>query len=108
MLALPRIGLPIVAGLLMSAIMPTANASALPVAKSATSQAIVRVHHDLREDRWNRPRYRHNRRHHYRVEVVDAPYTHVETGRHVIVDAPFAHVYFGPRGHHIVAPFVDL
>jgi hypothetical protein len=25
-----------------------------------------------------------------------------------VVDAPFAHVYSGRRGHHVVAPFVDL
>ena len=44
----------------------------------------------------------------YRGEVVDAPFSRVETGRHTVVDAPFAHVYSGRLGHHIVAPFVDL
>ena len=111
MLALLRVGLPTAAGLLISAIMPIKTASALPAAKpanSAASPAIVRVHDDLWDDRWERPRYRYYRPHYYRGEVVDAPFAHVETGRRVIVDAPFAHVYVGPRGRHIVAPFVDL
>ena len=56
-------------------------------------------------------RYHHYDRDYYDYdtgEVVDAPYTHVETGDRVVVDAPFAHVYSGRHGQHIVAPFVDL
>jgi hypothetical protein len=111
MLASPRSGLPTVAGLFMTAILPIASASALPAAKPATpatSSAVVRVHHDSWDYDRDRPRYRYHHRHYYRGEVVDAPFTHVETGRRVIVDAPFTHVYVGPRGRHIVAPFVDL
>ena len=52
----------------------------------------------------------HHRRHHrhHHDEVVDAPFTHVESGHRVVVDAPFAHVAVGRYGRHIVAPFVDL
>jgi hypothetical protein len=52
----------------------------------------------------------HIRHHHayVRDRTVDAPFAHVESGRHTIVDAPFAHVYVGRHGRHIVAPFVDL
>jgi hypothetical protein len=58
------------------------------------------------DDYGYRHRY-HGHRRYYGGDVVDAPYTHVEPGR-VVVDAPFTHVYSGPRGRHIVAPFVDL
>lgn len=74
---------------------------------AGSHSALVRAHYD----RWDGQHYyRHARyyRGYYRDNVVDAPFTHVETGRHVIVDAPFTHVYVGPRGRHIVAPFVDL
>jgi hypothetical protein len=112
MLAPPRLGLPAVAALFMSVTLPITSAGALPASKpaiAAASSAAIRVHHDSWDDDWDRPHYRYyHHRDYYRGEVVDAPFAHVETGRHVIVDAPFTHVYVGPRGHHIVAPFVDL
>jgi hypothetical protein len=72
---------------------------------TSPSSALVKVHHDSRIDRHHR---RHAHKHYRRGEVVNAPFTRVETGRRVIVDAPFAHVYSGRRGHHVEAPFVDL
>ena len=55
----------------------------------------------------------HDRRYHHRQypryeRHVDAPFTHVETGRRVVVEAPFATVYAGRRGRYVRAPFVDL
>jgi hypothetical protein len=50
----------------------------------------------------------HRRHHHGRSHIVDAPYTHVESGRHVAVDAPFTTVYVGRRGRYVRAPFVEL
>jgi hypothetical protein len=77
-------------------------------AAPAVPTAIVKIH-----DRWNddedydgHHRRRHHRHHH--DDVVDAPFTHVESGHRVIVDAPFAHVAVGRHGRHIVSPFVDL
>lgn len=66
---------------------------------------VVRVHDahdDEDDDDWDGRRHHRGRRH------VDAPYTHVETGRRVVVEAPFASVYVGRRGRHIRAPFVNL
>lgn len=67
----------------------------------------------LVSDDWDDHR-RHRR--HYRDHddgddhVVDAPYTHVETGYggRVAVDAPYASVRVGRRGVWVRAPFVDL
>jgi hypothetical protein len=64
---------------------------------------LVKVHDD-----GYRRRHRHYHRRYYRGHVVDAPFAHVESGRHTVVDAPFVHVYSGRHGNHIVAPFVDL
>ena len=113
MMAASRLDLAALAGLLMAAVLPMTSALALTAAKpqaaAATSSPVVRVNHDSWDDEWDRPRYRYYGHHrYYRGEVVDAPFAHVETGRRVVVDAPFAHVYVGRRGHHIVAPFVDL
>jgi hypothetical protein len=75
----------------------------------------VNIHDRRYNDRWNDDNddevyddhhHRHHRHHH--DDVVDAPFTHVESGHRVIVDAPFAHVAVGRYGRHIVAPFVDI
>lgn len=91
--------------LLGSAGLTVANAA--PGAGTAVmgqaSSSLVKVHDD--GDRWRR---RHYHRRYYREHVVDAPFTHVESGRHTVVDAPFVHVYKGRHGKHIVAPFVDI
>ena len=39
---------------------------------------------------------------------VDAPFTHVESGRRVVVEAPFTSVYVSKRGRYVRAPFVSL
>jgi UTP:GlnB (protein PII) uridylyltransferase len=77
-------------------------------AAPAVPAVTVKIH-----DHWNddedyddHHRRRHHRHHH--DDVVDAPFTHVETGHRVTVDAPFAHVAVGRYGRHIVAPFVDI
>ena len=74
--------------------------------RATAPAAAIQVH-----DRWYGDEDysgRHYIRRHHHDDVVDAPFTHVETGQRVIVDAPFAHVAVGPHGRHIVAPFVDL
>jgi hypothetical protein len=88
--------------------MASAPASALTAASlraASAATAVVNI-----QDRWeddgdysDRP----YRRHHHDA-VVDAPFTHVETGHRIIVDAPFAHVAIDRHGRHVVAPFVDL
>lgn len=65
-----------------------------------SDSAVVKVH-----------RRHHHHHHHHRYgrgHVVDAPFTRVETGRHVAVDAPFTTVYVGRRGRYVRAPFVEL
>jgi UTP:GlnB (protein PII) uridylyltransferase len=77
-------------------------------AVSPAPTAAVKIH-----DRWNDDEdyddqhWRRHHRHHY-DDIVDAPFTHVESGHRVIVDAPFAHVAVGRYGRHVVAPFVDI
>jgi hypothetical protein len=83
-------------------------ANAMPAVSATagiTPSTLVKVHDD--GDRYWR-RHHSYHRHSYRGHVVDAPFTHVESGRRTVVDAPFAHVYNGRHGQHIVAPFVDL
>jgi hypothetical protein len=84
------------------------SAFSAPALRAAAGTSAIKIH-----DRWNDDedyRGRHWRRHHrhHHDDVVDAPFTHVETGHRVIVDAPFAHVAVSRHGRHIVAPFVDL
>lgn len=53
----------------------------------------------------------HSRKYrHHHDRVVDAPFTHVETGpRHrTSVWAPFTRVHVSRRGTYVRAPFVDL
>ncbi|HXE01743.1 MAG TPA: hypothetical protein VN623_07325 [Hyphomicrobium sp.] len=112
MTTFPRSASAIVAAVGAVAITSISGADATPVAKHAMTSshsAVVKVQHDSRDDGWYDRHYRrYHHRHYRRGEVVDAPFTRVETGRHTVVDAPFAHVYSGRRGHHVVAPFVDL
>jgi hypothetical protein len=90
-----------------SALTASTPAGAMAIAKKyATASAALKVH-DRGDDDWDGRHYRHYRHGRY-SEVVEAPFTRVETGHRVIVDAPFAHVYVGRHGRHIVAPFVDL
>ena len=90
----------------------TAAPAGLSAAKSDTGAGITKVHgedwHD--DDDWEDDDYEYRRQHHrhHGRRHIDAPYAHVETGRHVVVDAPFAHVYVGRHGRRIVAPFVDI
>ena len=73
-----------------------------------TPTAVVKVSDRWADDDEDRDhRWHRHHRHHY-DEVVDAPFTHVQSGHRVIVDAPFAHVAVGRYGRHVVAPFVDL
>lgn len=69
---------------------PAVTVAPVRVAKAET--AIVKVHR------------RGARQSHH----VDAPFTHVETGRKVAVEAPFTSVYVGKRGRYVRAPFVSL
>lgn len=87
------------AGLSVANAAPGAGTAAV----SQASPNLVKVHDD--GYRWRR---RHYHRRYYRGHVVDAPFAHVESGRHTVVDAPFVHVYKGRHGKHIVAPFVDI
>ena len=112
MITFPRSASAIIAAAGAVAITSISGVSAAPVAKhkvASSRSAAVKVQHDSREDRRAHRHHRYSYHRHYsRGEVVDAPFTRVETGRHTVVDAPFAHVYSGRRGHHVVAPFVDL
>jgi hypothetical protein len=87
------------------------STSGLNQTARGTNAAVVQIHDEWNDDEDDRDRHgrRHHRHHHDDDdEVVDAPFTHVESGHRVIVDAPFAHVAVGRHGRHIVAPFVDL
>lgn len=83
----------------------TSNVHTLRHSKDA---AVVKVHGSWHDDDDDGAYYRVYHRHHDRDEVVDAPFTHVESGRRVVVDAPFAHVAVNRNGRHIVAPFVNI
>jgi hypothetical protein len=75
---------------------------------AAPSSHVVAINHE------HRPRWKKRRAHRYHDHdsdhVVDAPFTHVETGyrRRVAVDAPFTGVRVSRRGVWVRAPFVDL
>ncbi len=102
---------------LATALMAGVAAAALPAGAGATPigaaaknaknvsapSEVVKVH--ARKDRHHHRRY--YERHDYERDV-DAPFTHVETGRHTFVDAPFAMVYVGRHGRYVRAPFVNL
>lgn len=102
---------PVTAAVASALIASAPDARSATIAKhtiSPATSAIIKVH-DSWDDDWDgRPGQHYHHHHYYPDTIVDAPFTHVETGRHVIVDAPFTHVYVGPYGRHIVAPFVDI
>lgn len=104
-----RAALAMVAVLAASALTTSLPAGAMTLAKKpAAASAALKVH-DRWDDDWDGRPYRNRHYRHGRYsEVVEAPFTRVESGRRVVVDAPFAHVYVGRHGRHIVAPFVDL
>ncbi len=85
-----------------AAVLP-AGADAAPVGAGAknvsASSEVVKVH-------TRKHKHRHYRR--YDERHVDAPFAHVETGRHTVVDAPFTTVYAGRHGRYVRAPFVNL
>ncbi|MBS0232996.1 MAG: hypothetical protein JSR99_05875 [Proteobacteria bacterium] len=94
------------AAAVIASLMAVSAANAMPVANPATggvTSNLVKVH-----DRYDRDDYRYHHRYYRGRHVVHAPFTRVESGGRTVVDAPFAHVYDGPRGTHVVAPFVDL
>ncbi|MCB1485550.1 MAG: hypothetical protein KDJ17_11735 [Hyphomicrobiaceae bacterium] len=76
------------------------NASTISAAANGVSapSAVVKVHSRRYKHRHDRDYERH----------VDAPFTHVETGRRVVVDAPFAFVHVDRHGRYVRAPFVNL
>ena len=80
------------AGLSTCAVLGLWPAAAYPSVDQGTgaTSAVVKVHGDWDDEdgRWQRRRHHHHGHNH----TVDAPFTHVETGRRVVVDAPFAHV----------------
>lgn len=96
------------AGLSTCAILGLSPAAAYPTVDQGpgATSAVVKVHGDWDDEdgRWQRRRHHHHGHDH----TVDAPFTHVETGRRVVVDAPFAHVTVDRYGRHIRAPFVNL
>ena len=93
--------------------MSGAPASAAPLGGHRASAAHDGRAVTLVSDDWDDRRHRRHR-HYFRDydgdHVVDAPYTHVETGYggRVAVDAPYASVRVGRRGVWVRAPFVDL
>ena len=85
------------AGLLVTAAMLPQQASALPGAGAAETQARPALVHQV-----NRRYYRDN------GTYVRAPFAEVDTRGGTWVAAPFARVYSGRRGTWVRAPFVDL
>lgn len=112
MTAISRLALAAIVALASLAAASIGDAGAMQISKRAVaspSPARLKVHHDSWNDDWDHEHHRpYHHRHRHPDAVVDAPFAHVETGRHTVVDAPFTHVYVGRHGRHIVAPFVDL
>lgn len=83
--------------------MRPAGAGAAPIGAAAKNisapSEVVKVH---------TRKYKHRHHGRYYERHVDAPFTHVETGRHTVVDAPFTMVYVGRHGRYVRAPFVNL
>jgi hypothetical protein len=83
-----------------AAVIP-AGAGAAPIgaaAKNVSAPSEVVKVHTRKHKHYGRYYERH----------VDAPFAHVETGRHTVVDAPFTTVYVGRHGRYVRAPFVNL
>jgi hypothetical protein len=89
------------AGLLLTAAMLPPQASALPSAGVAETQARPALVQQV-ASRYNRRYYRDN------GTYVRAPFAEVDTRGGTWVAAPFARVYSGRRGTWVRAPFVDL
>ncbi|MGB8708745.1 MAG: hypothetical protein WCD39_03115 [Methyloceanibacter sp.] len=89
------------AGLLVTAAMLPQQATALPGAGVAETQARPGLVQQV-ASRYNRRYYRDN------GTYVRAPFAEVDTRGGTWVAAPFARVYSGRRGTWVRAPFVDL
>ena len=89
------------AGLLVTAAMLPQQASALPGAGVAETQARPALVQQV-ASRYNRRYYRDN------GTYVRAPFAEVDTRGGTWVAAPFARFYSGRRGTWVRAPFVDL
>jgi hypothetical protein len=89
------------AGLLLTAAMLPQQASALPPAGVAETQARPALVQQV-ASRYNRRYYRDN------GTYVRAPFAEVDTRGSTWVAAPFARVYSGRRGTWVRAPFVNL
>jgi hypothetical protein len=89
------------AGLLVTAAMLPQQASALPGACVAETQARPALVQQV-ASRYDRRYYRDN------GTYVRAPFAEVDTRGGTWVAAPFARVYSGRRGTWVRAPFVDL
>ena len=88
------------AGLLVTAAMLPQQASALPGAGVAETQARPGLVQQV--SKYNRRYYRDD------GTYVRAPFAEVDTRRGTWVAAPFARVYSGRHGTYVRAPFVDL
>jgi hypothetical protein len=89
------------AGLLVTAAMLPQQASALPGAGVAETQARPGLVQQV-GSKYNRRYYRDD------GTYVRAPFAEVDTCRGTWVAAPFARVYSGRHGTYVRAPFVDL
>ena len=89
------------AGLLVAAAMLPRQASALPGAGAAETQARPGLVRQV-ASKYNRRYYRDN------GTYVRAPFTEVDTRRGTWVAGPFARVYSGRHGTWVRAPFVNL
>ena len=89
------------AGLLVTAAMLPQQASALPGAGVAETQARPALVQQV-ASRYDRRYYRDN------GTYVRAPFAEVDTRGGTWVAAPFARFYSGRRGTWVRAPFVDL
>ena len=89
------------AGLLVTAAMLPQQASALPGAGTAETQARSGLVQQV-ASKYNRRYYRDN------GTYVRAPFAEVDTRGGTWVAAPFARFYSGRRGTWVRAPFVDL
>jgi hypothetical protein len=95
------LSIPAAVGLLVTAAMMPQQASALPGAGVAETQARPALVQQV-ASKYNRRYYRDN------GTYVRAPFAEVDTRGGTWVAAPFARVYSGRRGSWVRAPFVDL
>ena len=95
------LGIAAAAGLLVTTVMLSQQASALPGTGVAETQARPALVQQV-ASKYNRRYYRDN------GTYVRAPFAEVDTRGGTWVAAPFARVYSGRRGTWVRAPFVDL